>query len=60
MKGKDKEEYVKEGLDVLIKENKVIPVNKYYLHISHYNKLKDKTMDILNKYHKQYRLRKGI
>ena len=56
----DKEEYVKEGLDVLIKENKVIPVNKYYLHISHYNKLKDKTMDILNKYHKQYRLRKGI
>lgn len=56
----DKEEYVKEGLDVLIKENKVIPLNKYYLHISHYNKLKDKTMDILNKYHKQYRLRKGI
>ena len=56
----DKEEYVKEGLDVLIKENKVIPVNKYYLHIIHYNKLKDKTMDILNKYHKQYRLRKGI
>ena len=56
----DKEEYVKEGLDVLIKENKVIPVNKYYLHISNYNKLKDKTMDILNKYHKQYRLRKGI
>lgn len=56
----DKEEYVKEGLDVLIKENKVIPVNKYYLHISHYNKLKDKTMDILNKYHKQYILRKGI
>ena len=56
----DKEEYVKEGLDVLIKENKVIPVNKYYLHISHYNKLKDKTMDILNRYHKQYRLRKGI
>ena len=56
----DKEEYVKEGLDVLIKENKVIHVNKYYLHISHYNKLKDKTMDILNKYHKQYRLRKGI
>ena len=56
----DKEEYVKEGLDVLIKENKVIPVNKYYLHISHYNKLKDKTMDILNKYHKQYRLRKGL
>ena len=56
----DKEEYVKEGLDVLIKENKVIPVNKYYLHISYYNKLKDKTMDILNKYHKQYRLRKGI
>ncbi|WP_455543835.1 selenocysteine-specific translation elongation factor [Intestinibacter sp.] len=56
----EKEEYIKEGLDVLESENKVFCVNKYYLHISHYNKLKDKTIDTLTKYHKQYRLRKGI
>ncbi len=56
----EKEEYIKEGLDVLVSENKVFCVNKYYLHISHYNKLKDKTIDTLTKYHKQYRLRKGI
>lgn len=56
----EKEEYIKEGLYTLISENKVFCVNKYYLHISHYNKLKDKTIDILTKYHKQYRLRKGI
>lgn len=56
----EKEEYVKEGLNALIDENKVFCVNKYYLHISHYQKLKEKVIDILTKYHKQYRLRNGI
>ena len=56
----EKEEYVKEGLNALIDENKVFCVNKYYLHISHYQKLKEKVIDILTKYHKQYRLRHGI
>ena len=56
----EKEEYVKEGLNALIDENKVFCVNKYYLHISHYQKLKERVIDILTKYHKQYRLRKGI
>lgn len=56
----EKEEYVKEGLNALIDENKVFCVNKYYLHISHYQKLKEKIIDILTKYHKQYRLRNGI
>ena len=56
----DKEEYVKEGLDNLIAENKVFCVNKYYLHISHYDKLKQKIIDTLTTYHKQYRLRRGI
>ena len=56
----EKEEYVKEGLNVLIDENKVFCVNKYYLHISHYQKLKERVIDILTKYHKQYRLRNGI
>ena len=56
----EKEEYVKEGLNALIDENKVVCVNKYYLHISHYQKLKEKVIDILTKYHKQYRLRHGI
>lgn len=55
-----KEEYVKEGLNALIDENKVFCVNKYYLHISHYQKLKEKVIEILTKYHKQYRLRNGI
>lgn len=56
----EKEEYVKEGLNALIDENKVVCVNKYYLHISHYQKLKEKVIDVLTKYHKQYRLRHGI
>ena len=56
----EKEEYVKEGLNALIDKNKVICVNKYYLHISHYQKLKERVIDILTKYHKQYRLRNGI
>lgn len=56
----EKEEYVKEGLNALIHENKVFCVNKYYLHISHYQKLKEKVIEILTKYHKQYRLRNGI
>lgn len=56
----EKEEYVKEGLNALIDENKVFCVNKYYLHISHYQKLKEKVIEILIKYHKQYRLRNGI
>ena len=56
----EKEEYVKEGLNALIDENKVFCVNKYYLHISHYQKIKEKVIEILTKYHKQYRLRNGI
>lgn len=56
----EKEEHVKEGLNALIDENKVFCVNKYYLHISHYQKLKEKVIEILTKYHKQYRLRNGI
>lgn len=56
----EKEEYVKEGLNALIDENKVFCVNKYYLHISHYQKLKERVIYILTKYHKQYRLRNGI
>ena len=56
----EKEEYVKEGLNALIDENKVFCVNKYYLNISHYQKLKERVIDILTKYHKQYRLRNGI
>lgn len=56
----EKEEYVKEGLNALIDENKVFCVNKYYLHRSHYQKLKERVIDILTKYHKQYRLRNGI
>ena len=56
----EKEEYVKEGLNALIDESKVFCINKYYLHISHYQKLKERVIDILTKYHKQYRLRNGI
>ena len=56
----EKEGDVKEGLNALIDENKVFCVNKYYLHISHYQKLKERVIDILTKYHKQYRLRNGI
>lgn len=56
----EKEEYVKEALDKLKDKNKVFCVNKYYLHINRYNNLKQKIMDNLTAYHKQYRLKNGI
>lgn len=56
----EKQEYVKESINSLIDENKVFCVNKYYLHISKYNKLNQIIIDILSDYHKKFRLRKGI
>lgn len=56
----DNEEDIKIQLDDLIKENKVVKVNKYYIHINQYDKLCQKIVEILSDYHKKYRLRKGI
>lgn len=56
----EKEDYVKQGLNKLINEGKVICVNKYYLHIKTYQKLNENVIDVLIKYHKRYRLRLGI
>ena len=38
----------------------MIKINNFLLHIEKYEKLKNKSLEILNDYHKKYRLRKGI
>ena len=56
----DNEEDIKFQLDALIQDNKVVQVNKYYMHINQYDKLCQRIVEILNDYHKRYRLRNGI
>ncbi|MGM9534233.1 MAG: selenocysteine-specific translation elongation factor [Intestinibacter sp.] len=56
----DNEEDIKFQLDALIQDNKVVQVNKYYMHINQYDKLCQRIVEILNDYHKKYRLRNGI
>ncbi|MGO0900622.1 selenocysteine-specific translation elongation factor [Clostridioides difficile] len=54
------EEHVKKALETLISESKVFIIGNMYMHINQYNKLKENIVNLLNEYHKKYRLRKGI
>lgn len=54
------EEQIKLAIEKLINEDKIVIINNMYMHIAQYEKLKEKTMSVLNEYHKKYRLRKGI
>lgn len=56
----EKQEDIESEINALIAEKKVVKVNKYYMHINQYDKLTQKILDILDDYHKKYRLRKGI
>ena len=56
----ENEKLIINAIDKLIKENKVVNINNIYVHISQYENLKKSTIEILNIYHKKYRLRSGI
>lgn len=51
---------IKESIDKLVQEKKVLIINNIYIHISKYEKFKEDTVKILLSYHKKYRLRKGM
>ncbi|MGL4912794.1 MAG: selenocysteine-specific translation elongation factor [Romboutsia sp.] len=56
----ENEESIDLSLVKLLDENKIVIINNMYMHISQYEKLKDKSIEILNQYHKKHRLRKGM
>lgn len=56
----DNEFNINKSILVLEEECKLIKINNFLLHIEKYEKLKNKSLEILNDYHKKYRLRKGI
>lgn len=56
----ENETSIKEALDKLIEEKKIIIVNNMYIHFTQYNKLKDIISKTLQDYHKKFRLRKGM
>ena len=56
----ENEEKINLDIDKLISENKVVNINHMYMHLIQYENLKEKTVSVLNEYHKKYRLRNGI
>ncbi|MBP3906509.1 MAG: selenocysteine-specific translation elongation factor [Peptostreptococcaceae bacterium] len=56
----ENEANIKEALDKLIEENKIVAVNNMYMHIVQYDKLKEVLLKTLQDYHKKFRLRKGM
>ena len=56
----ENEETIINAIDKLIKEKKIININNMYLHINQYENLKNSIVELLNTYHKKYRLRNGI
>lgn len=56
----ENEDNINIAIDKLIKENKLIIINNMYIHSNKYEKLKSNIIDLLEQYHKKYRLRKGI
>ena len=56
----ENEANIKEALDKLIEENKIVAVNNMYMHIIQYDKLKEVLLKTLQDYHKKFRLRKGM
>ncbi|MGX4600881.1 selenocysteine-specific translation elongation factor [Faecalimicrobium sp. JNUCC 81] len=56
----DSELNIKEAIDKLVKEKRILIINNIYIHMSKYEKFKEDTVKILLSYHKKYRLRKGM
>ena len=56
----ENEANIKEALNKLIEENKIVAVNNMYMHIIQYDKLKEVLLKTLQDYLKKFRLRKGM
>ncbi|MGL5712903.1 MAG: selenocysteine-specific translation elongation factor [Paraclostridium sp.] len=56
----ENEASIKEALNKLLEEKKIVLVNNMYMHFSQYNKLKEAISKTLQDYHKKFRLRKGM
>lgn len=56
----ENEANIKEALNKLIEENKIVAVNNMYMHSIQYNNLKEVLLKTLQDYHKKFRLRKGM
>ena len=56
----ENESIVKNSIEQLINENKVINISSIYMHINQYKNLKESIIKCLTDYHKKYRLRSGM
>ncbi|OPJ55577.1 selenocysteine-specific translation elongation factor [Alkalithermobacter paradoxus] len=56
----EREDIVTENIIKLIEDKSVFSINKIYIHKSHYQDLKQKTLSLLNSFHNEYPLRRGI
>ena len=56
----ENEANIKEALNKLIEENKIVAINNMYMHSIQYNNLKEVLLKTLQDYHKKFRLRKGM
>ena len=56
----ENESNIKEALNKLIEENKIVAINNMYMHSIQYNNLKEVLLKTLQDYHKKFRLRKGM
>ncbi|KXZ40113.1 selenocysteine-specific elongation factor [Alkalithermobacter thermoalcaliphilus JW-YL-7 = DSM 7308] len=56
----ENEEVVNENILQLMKDKTILCINKIYIHKEHYEMLKEKTIKLLNSFHKEYPLKEGI
>lgn len=56
----ENESIVKNSIEQLINENKVVNISSIYMHINQYKNLKESIIKCLTDYHKKYRLRSGM
>lgn len=53
-------ENIEDSIDKLLCDNRVVLINNYYIHIDQYKNIEKNILNILNDYHKKFRLKYGI
>lgn len=56
----ENEDLIEKELSNLNNEKKIVNINNVYIHISHYENLKNKTIQLISDFHKKYPLKKGL
>ena len=56
----ENESIIKNSIEQLINENKVVNISNIYMHINQYKNLEESIINCLTNYHKKYRLRSGM